>query len=702
MMSVMRSGALAIFASIALTTSVSGAEPVAGQKTLSVMLPGKAASLPHGIARNDAATAFKIGRDLALLAAENELGRLTRGAGATAPSNRLLSIGSGETVLIDAVANGDGEALEAALLAIGLQRASVYGRIVSGYLPIASIAALPQLAELRSVRPSYSATAAGTVASQGDAAVAAPFARSEFSLDGSGVTVGTLSDSFDCLGGAAADVGSSDLPTGIVVIDDTGCAAADEGRAMMQIVADVAPGAAQGFHTGSLGQASFALGIEELAGCPPGSASGCTPAPGFAADVINDDVFYFDEPFFQDGIIAQAVERVVESGVAYFVHAGNHARKSYEGPFMPSGIIETFFRGELHDFDPGGGVDTMQSITVPVGASVSFAFQWDQPYFRISGGAGSASDHDIFIFDATGTTMLVYGGDFNLGGDPIEVMEFTNTGAFDYDGVPGPDTTFNVAISNYTGPDASTLKYIALVDGALGDFTVNEFDTASGTIFGHMNAAGAVTVGAARYYDSPYFGANPAIAEAFSSAGPMPVLFDAGGAPIYDDRIKPDIMAPDGVNTTFFGSDIADPGDGSDADTYPNFFGTSAAVPHAAGLAALALETTNLTPSGLKQTMRGAAWNMATPGIDDDTGFGFLTAGPLLDSTVDPGSWTGDCGIANYTLRDVPNDGPQTFRAKTSITWGDGTFDDVQGSAPRHVFTDGFESGDASSWGTCP
>ena len=43
-------------------------------------------------------------------------------------------------------------------------------------------------------------------------------------------------------------------------------------------------------------------------------------------------------------------------------------------------------------------------------------------------------------------------------------------------------------------------------------------------------------------------------------------------------RRKPDLTAPDGGNTSFF-----DPfGDGDiaeDADSYPNFFGTSAAVP---------------------------------------------------------------------------------------------------------------------------
>ena len=127
---------------------------------------------------------------------------------------------------------------------------------------------------------------------------------------------------------------------------------------MMEIIHDVAPGASQAFHTAFEGQASFAQGIIDLAVA--------------GADVINDDVIYFAEPFYQDGIVAQAVDTVKGMGVAYFSSAGNAGRKAYESPFRPSGMFFDIGCGpeEAHDFDPGAGVDTCQQITIPVGRDI--------------------------------------------------------------------------------------------------------------------------------------------------------------------------------------------------------------------------------------------------------------------------------------------------------------------------------------------
>jgi len=267
----------------------------------------------------------KVGADLLALHAEyRAFLKQTSGQVATAPafqsSNTLAPI-AGRSVVIDTAASGDPEALAADLRALGADKVTVFGRMVSARVPITAIPGLKNLSSLQLARPAYAATQIGDVTSQADAATRADIGRTAFGVDGTGVMVGTLSDSYNCLGGAAAGVASGDLPAGVTVLDELNpCTnAIDEGRGMMEIIHDVAPGARQAFHTAFEGQTSFAQGIIDLANA--------------GAKVINDDIIYFAEPFFQDGIVAQAVNTVKGMGVSYFSSAGNYDRRAYESPF---------------------------------------------------------------------------------------------------------------------------------------------------------------------------------------------------------------------------------------------------------------------------------------------------------------------------------------------------------------------------------
>src|SRR5262249_48758162 len=172
-----------------------------------------------------------------------------------------------------------------------------------------------------------------------------------------------------------------DLSPVTVLQDEPGCSSGtDEGRAMLQIVHDVAPGAGLSFATAFAGMASFAANIRALAGA--------------GARVIVDDVIYFGEPLFQDGVIAQAVDSVAANGVAYFSAAGNYARQSYDHTFVagssfPVGAFGSGFLGGIaHDF---GGGTVFQRITVPAGASFLLVLQWDAPFFSV-GGTGTTND----------------------------------------------------------------------------------------------------------------------------------------------------------------------------------------------------------------------------------------------------------------------------------------------------------------------
>ena len=163
-----------------------------------------------------------------------------------------------DRVVVDAVASGDVNVLKSDLVALGMQQAVAFGRVVSGQLPISAIPAAAGLASLRFAQSATAMTHVGLATSQGDQAMRADLARATFGITGSGVTVGVLSDSFNCKGGAAVDVATNDLSPVTVLQEDPGCSSGtDEGRAMLQIVHDVAPGAGLLFATDQGGLAKL-------------------------------------------------------------------------------------------------------------------------------------------------------------------------------------------------------------------------------------------------------------------------------------------------------------------------------------------------------------------------------------------------------------------------------------------------------------
>ena len=535
------------------------------------------------------------------------------------PSNSLLRVTS-DRVVIDAIAESDPPALAAALAALGMQNVAVFGRVVSGLLPVAAIPALDGVASLRYAQPSMSKRHVGLVTSQGVQAMRADVASTTFGVTGAGVKVGVLSDSYNCQGGAATDVSTGDLPPNVQVLqEDPGCGGGtDEGRAMLQIVHDVAPNAPLAFATADGGQANFANNIVALKSA--------------GAKVIVDDVSYFAEPFFQDGIVAQAVDTVVGQGGVYFSAAGNEARQSYESAFRPGTVFTDgqipsapgaphFFGGTAHNFAPSGPVDVFQRITVPHGASLTIVLQWDAPAASVCPACpGANTDLDIYLLNANATQVLAGSPSINLGNDPVEIFSVTNNGA---------TTDLNLLIVSCPvdgcvgGPAPGFLKYI---NEGSSSVVIQDFPTASSTVVGHANANGAEAVGAAAYFNTPAFGVSPPVLEPFSSSGPTAILFDIQGnrfaSPVV--RQKPGIVGPDGVNTTFFPPNGDIP---QDPDNFPNFFGTSAAAPHAAGAAALLLEKQPSLPAvSIYQALRSTAIDMGAPGVDFDSGYGLIQA----------------------------------------------------------------------------
>jgi hypothetical protein len=178
----------------------------------------------------------------------------------------------------------------------------------SAFVPMGSMDTLGAASGVGSVSLSYRPMVnAGLVQSQGTKVIGSDVVNTG-GLKGMGITVGILSDSFDKSSAASTnawkDRSTGDLPLTMKLVNDFGGTAIvnDEGRAMAQIVHDVAPNADLCFETAFSGKSAFASNIRDL-----------RTNPLCQADVIVDDVSYLDEPFFADGQLAQAVDDVATS-----------------------------------------------------------------------------------------------------------------------------------------------------------------------------------------------------------------------------------------------------------------------------------------------------------------------------------------------------------------------------------------------------
>ena len=157
---------------------------------------------------------------------------------------------------------------------------------------------------------------------------------------------------------------------------------------------------------------------------------------------------------------------------------------------------------------------------------------------RRTAGAARTSDVDVWFYDTNGEPIEICtddpaqvvcqipGFDANIGGDAVETPIMVN--------FSDADIEVQIGIELFEGPAPNYVKYVWF-DLDAGVFTVDEYDTASGTVYGHANAAAPRPSarppgtrprnGAARCARS----ACPACLNSFSSAGGTPVFFGANG-----------------------------------------------------------------------------------------------------------------------------------------------------------------------------
>jgi subtilisin family serine protease len=445
---------------------------------------------------------------------------------------------------------------------------------------------------------------AGSIVSEGDAALNADDLRAALGADGSGVRIGIISDGTN---GAALSQASGDLPAVIEecpISDAAGGGtvtnAGAEGTAMLEIVHDLAPGA-------------DLLFCPAFGGGEPGlAASILSLATDLDADVIVDDVAFLTEPYWEDGIVAQAVDQVAADGVAYFSSAGNSGLQHYEAGYVDTVPGDQFsFPADAHDFGLAAGGASEIALSGLVGGT-AFApsnffaafLQWTEPF------GAAASDYDLYLFDRNG----------NVAGDPAGLFPVGVLGLAVQD---GDDDPLEVAfVLNETPNVEDVLLVIDRFDGEAREVEVNfngtlailTFNEPAGSVWGHAAARGAQAVAAIDVSDPGLDDIEP-----FSSRGPSEIAF-----PVPETRAKPDITAVDGVSVT---------GNGGFPTT---FFGTSASAPHAAAVAALLLDVNPLlSPAEVTAALARTALDRGAAGPDLTFGAGLVDAFAAGQDVVD-------------------------------------------------------------------
>ena len=567
------------------------------RRSLAAALAAAAVAPSTALAKDVPGALGKVDSGLLALAATASPGAKAKAQAQAVPSADAI-VANRDRVLVSVTVDGSaGDAL-AALRAAGLGVTASTDRApvptVEGWLDPAGVRDLAALDVVRSIRAvlpggvdrataTATATDAGTVLSEGDAAHHGPQARAQSGVSGEGVRVGVISDSMDADGGLAAAQAAGDLPPDVTILADE-ADGSDEGRAMAEIIYDTAPGLDEllfqtGTATGAVGKAQAVLGLAN-----------------HGADVIADDIYYLDEPMFQDGTIAQAVDLAKATGVTYFASAGNRARQSWEGTFSDMG-------GGANDF--GGGDPVQTVVTVPPGGGLRLVLQWDEAWGR------AETDLDAAFSNAgTGAIMAIAQSDNLRSGLPLETLSWSNT--------TGAPIDVGLQIVRYAGTRNPFMKYI--VAGNIGDFSIAEHATDSDAINPDAASSRSSVAVAAVEWSQP--GLN--VPEPFSSRGLKTRLFDAGGNRLATPEVrqKPQVAGADGVNTSVPGFDP--------------FYGTSAATPSVAGVATL---LKSYRPDFTPDQMRAAITNPANaipcagdPAPNADCGSGFVLADRLLAS----------------------------------------------------------------------
>lgn len=532
-----------------------------------------------------------------------------------------------------------------------------------------------------------------TTLNQAVTALNADAARVKYGVDGTGVKMGIISNSYNEYGGAAWDYNLGVLDESLVQtvgpnldgLNGKITDGEDEGRAMIQNIHSIAPGAEtyfaswyDGYFDDVIKEAFNTTDQQERDDLIRQAFIGYSKQQEkfrnllieFASkkdtQIIVDDVGD-SEPWFEDGPMAEAIQFIKEEyDVSYFTAAGNYSNNSYQHTFNPIPVSELAlatenydgfrsklleYRGyEAHQFTGSSGSTLLQEITGQ-GFATQFYLQWNDKWGK------NTSKVKVLTFDKD--------------------KNFASEGLIDPDGIypwasfKNPNATssdpFYIAIL-HTGESAETrpdvIKWVGNQSNKVSTNSNNGFFAS--TAFGHANSQASANVGSAQYWSTPAYRAAAPEVSRYSSWGATPIYFDSAGnklsQPVY--RQTPMFITPQKGDTTFFSKGYQESQNGkgdqfeSDLNYLQNFEGTSAAAPNTAAVAALMLQLNpSLSPDQIFKVLRETTSQVQTAGLigsssyfSSASGFGLINAMAALDATA-------QFSLSGYVYEDTNRNG---------------------------------------------
>jgi PGF-pre-PGF domain-containing protein len=324
-------------------------------------------------------------------------------------------------------------------------------------------------------------------------------------------------------------------------------------------------------------------------------------------DIISMSMVFLSGPYNGTGKIDAIVDKATSKGIIWVNSAGNYAQHHWEGNYTEKTILINSETWNVHDFGNG---DETNSFYANEGDVIEGILSWNE-------WPRSSQDYELFLANED-LRLIVYlsGNPQNGTQEPSEIINYI---------VPTPGH-YGFIIAKYDANKAVRFELYSPNHDL-------EYKNESSSLGLPADKNEVIAVGATKWSDDSL--------ETFSSQGPT-----------NDGRIKPDIVAPDGVSTSTYGSN--------------GFLGTSASAPHVAGAAALLLQqNSSISADQLKQALESGAKDLGKPGKDNLFGAGRIDiftsylqiVPPLINFTL-PTPLNGTFTSKNWVLVNITSDEP--------------------------------------------